>query len=84
MKTFKGMDIIIINPKLLPNAKFETKRVRTHKKKRIDKKYFKKYGTYEYEVVSGFLIVNDKIHMSQKTYDKLKDIVEVYYEQKNK
>lgn len=77
MKTFKGMDVIIINPKLLPNAKFETKRVRTHKKKRIDKKYLKKYGTCEYEIISGFLIVNDKIYMSQKTYDKLKNIVEV-------
>lgn len=76
MKTFKGMDIVIINPKLIPDAKFETRRVRTHKKKRVNKKYLKRYGFYEYEVMSGFIIVNNNIYMSQKTYNKLKYIVE--------
>lgn len=55
-----------------------TKRIqkRKHHKKRINKKWQKRYGYYEYNMMPHgevfFDEVNRVIHMTQKTYDELK------------
>ena len=54
-----------------------TKKVRSrkHKKKRIDKKWLKRYGYKEVEDHSKILLINGTFHMSQKNYDRWKEAV---------
>ena len=65
---FNGMPIIINN--------YITKsvRCRKHKKRRIDKKWLKKYGYKEVQDDTKMYVFEGKILMSQKCFDKLKKI----------
>lgn len=51
----------------------EKVRCRIHRKKRIDKKWLKRYG---YKVVpdnSSILLIKGTLYMSQKVYDRLQE-----------
>ena len=50
-------------------------RCRTHKKRRIDKKWLKKYGYKEVQDDSKMYMFDGKLLMSQKCFDKLKNTV---------
>ena len=52
-----------------------TKKVRSrkHKKKRIDKKWLKRYGYKDVTDHSKILLVNNTLYMSQKIHDRLKE-----------
>ena len=62
---FNGMPIVITD------YITKTVRKRTHKKKRIDKKWLKKYGYTEVQDESKIYMFDDKLFMSKKCYDKL-------------
>ena len=62
---FNGMPIVITDHIT------KTVRKRTHKKKRIDKKWLKKYGYKEVQDESKIYMFDDKLFMSKKCYDKL-------------
>ena len=70
MDMFNGMPIIISN--------YITKKVRcrTHKKKRIDKKWLKRYGYKEIQDDTKFYVFNESLIMSQKCYDKLSSLID--------
>lgn len=68
MNNFYGTDIIIIQ-------KHENgDRVKTHKKKRIDKKWKKKYGYYNGLKLNKGQIISfeNKLYMSKNTYNQIK------------
>lgn len=69
MDMFNGMPIIISN--------YITKKVRcrTHKKRRIDKKWLKRYGYKEIQDDTKMYMVNGSLFMSQKCYDKLGSLI---------
>ena len=46
-------------------------RSRTHRKKRIDKKWLKRYGYKEVQDDSKILAVGNVLYMSKKNYDRL-------------
>lgn len=49
--------------------------VRKHKKKRINKKWLKRYGTYWEKLDPGeVVLVDGQLLMSRRTYNKLKRI----------
>lgn len=52
-----------------------TKQVRSriHRKKRIDKKWLKRYGYKEVTDHSKTVLVNGTLYMSQKLHDRLKE-----------
>lgn len=62
---FNGMPIVITD------YITKTVRKRTHKKKRIDKKWLKKYGYKEAQDESKIYMIDGKLFMSQKCYDKI-------------
>lgn len=68
MEMFNGMPIIISN--------YLTKRVRcrTHKKRRIDKKWLKRYGYKEVQDGATMYMVDGSLFMSQKCYDNLSNL----------
>lgn len=74
MDCFLGMRIIVTD--------FITKtvRVRTHKKKRIDKKWLKRYGYKCVQDHSKIYQSGDILFMSQKNYDRLKAELEKGYD----
>lgn len=61
-----GMQIIITD------AITKKVRRRTHKKKRIDKKWLKRYGYKEVQDHSKMYKSGNYLFMSQKNYDRLK------------
>jgi hypothetical protein len=61
-----GMQIIVTD------AITKKVRRRTHKKKRIDKKWLKRYGYKEVQDHSKIYQSGNYLFMSQQTYDKLK------------
>lgn len=61
-----GMQIIITD------AITKKVRRRTHKKKRIDKKWLKRYGYKEVQDHSKIYQSGNYLFMSQKNYDRLK------------
>ena len=65
-KEFLNKTPIVIN-----NNITKTVRRRTHKKRRIDKKWLKKYGYKEVQDESKVYMIEGKLFMSQKCYDKL-------------
>ena len=72
-----GMQIIVSNS--------ITKEVRTkkHKKRRIDKKWLKKYGYKHVPDNDTILHIDDCLYMTQKCYDKIKyqlDVKEITYD----
>ena len=62
---FNGMPIFIIPARKTQN--------RTHKKKRINKKWAKRYGYTDYDVIEDgkTMIFGGKVYMSQRTYDSM-------------
>ncbi|MBQ7863807.1 MAG: hypothetical protein IJ353_04980 [Lachnospiraceae bacterium] len=48
-------------------------RSRTHRKKRIDKKWLRRYGYKEVTDHSKTILVNGTLYMSQKMYDRLQE-----------
>ena len=70
MEMLNGMTIIISN--------YITKKVRsrTHKKRRIDKKWLKRYGYKDVQDGTTMYMVNGSLFMSQKCYDKLSSLVD--------
>lgn len=69
MDMFNGMPIIISN--------YITKKVRcrTHKKRRIDKKWLKRYGYKDVQDDTKMYIFNGSLLMSQKCYDKFSSLI---------
>ena len=69
-----GTPIIIVPPRKKQN--------RTHKKKRINKKWAKRYGfTISETLKNGETIMMDgKLYMNQHTYEALKKGLEIKYE----
>lgn len=59
-------------------TKYITKDVqrRTHKKKRINKKWLKKYGTKIVPDNTKILLVNNTLIMTEKCYEKLKRLTD--------
>jgi hypothetical protein len=70
MDMWNGMPIIITN------AITKKIRCRTHKKRRIDKKWLKRYGYKEVQDDTKMYIFNGSILMSQKCYDKLSNLID--------
>ena len=51
---------------------------RTHKKKRINKKWAKRYGLTLYKSIIGdndMLMLDNKLYMGYKSYEKLKESI---------
>ena len=63
-----GTTIIIVPTRKIQN--------RTHKKKRINKKWAKRYGLTLYKSIIGdndMLMLDNKLYMGYKAYEKLKE-----------
>ena len=63
-------------PIVINNYITKTVRRRTHKKRRIDKKWLKKYGYKEVQDESKVYMIEGKLFMSQKCYDKIRTLAE--------
>lgn len=61
-------------PIVIDNYITKTVRCRKHKKKRIDKKWEKKYGYKEVQDDTKVYMFEGKLFMSQRCYDKLKKV----------
>ena len=48
-----------------------TKQARTHRKRRINKKWFKRYGMCTVDDMQTVYFIGDKIYMSQGLFNKL-------------
>ena len=70
-----GIEVDYYNgiPIVVTDAITKKVRSRTHRKKRIDKKWLKRYGYKDVTDHSKTLLVNGTLYMSQKLYDRLKD-----------
>ena len=66
-----GMQIIV------DNRITKEVRARKHKKRRIDKKWLKKYGYKHVPDNNKILHIGDSLYMTQKCYDKIKNQLEV-------
>ena len=65
-----GTTIIIIPTRKIQN--------RTHNKKRINKKWAKRYGLILYKSIIGdndMLMLDNKLYMGYKAYEKLKESI---------
>ena len=65
-----GTPIIVVPPRKKQN--------RTHKKKRINKKWTKRYGFILYKSIIGdndMFMLDNKLYMVYKAYEKLKESV---------
>ena len=60
-------------PIVITDAITKKVRCRIHRKKRIDKKWLKRYGYKEVQDHSKILFVNNTLYMSQKNHDRLKE-----------
>ena len=67
------MDYYNGTPIVITNAITKKVRSRTNRKKRIDKKWLKRYGYKDVTNHSKTLLVNGTLYMSQKIYDRLKE-----------
>ena len=70
------MDMLNGMPIIITNAITKTIRCRTHKKKRIDKKWLKRYGYKEVQDDTKMYMVNGLLYMSQKCYNKLSSLID--------
>ena len=70
MNMLSGMPIII------NNYITKTVRCRTHKKRRIDKKWLKRYGYKEIQDDTKIYMVDGSLFMSQKCYDKFSSLID--------
>ena len=67
---FNGTPIIIVSPRKKQN--------RPHKKKRINKKWTKRYGFTLYKSIIGdndAFVLDNKLYMGYKAYKKLKESI---------
>ena len=64
-KIFGGVPIVI-----MPGSKIQN---RKHRKKRINKKWAKRYGFTYYDMIDygNTMIFGGKVYMSQRTYDSM-------------
>ena len=60
-------------PIVITDAITKRVRCRIHRKKRINKKWLKRYGYKEVQDHSKILFANNTLYMSQKNYDRLKE-----------
>ena len=58
-------------PIVIDNHITKSVRCRTHKKRRIDKKWLKKYGFKEVQDDTKMYMFDGRLFMSQKCFDKL-------------
>lgn len=70
------MDMLNGMPIIITNTITKTIRCRTHKKRRIDKKWLKRYGYKEVQDDTKMYMVNGSLFMSQKCYDKLSSLID--------
>ena len=63
-------------PIIITNAITKTVQARTHKKKRINKKWLKWYGYKEVQDENKTYMIDDKLYMTQRCYNKMKKILE--------
>lgn len=72
----------ILNGKKVIISSYITKEVqcRKHKKKRINKKWLKKYGYKRIPDDNTMYMINDAIIMTQKCFDKISPLIEHYDE----
>lgn len=70
MYRYNGMPIIITN------AITKEVQCRTHKKKRINKKWLKRYGYKTVPDNTKMFVFDGKILMAQKLFDKISHLVE--------
>ena len=72
----KGFDYLFGTPIIIvPTRKIQN---RTHKKKRINKKWTKRYGFTLYKSIIGdndMFMLDNKLYMGYKAYEKLKESV---------
>lgn len=68
LNLLNGYDIIITTKK---------HQIRTHKKKRINKKWAKRYGFMYFDIQEKgqAVIIGSKIYMTQRDYDELKEVI---------
>lgn len=70
----RGFDYLFGTPIIIfPTRKFQK---RTHKKKRINKKWAKRYGFTLYKSIIGdndVFVLDNKLYMGYKAYEKLKE-----------
>ena len=62
-------------PIIITNAITKTIHARTHKKKRINKKCLKRYGYKEIQNENNTYMIDGKLYMKQKCYDRMKSIL---------
>lgn len=62
-------------PIIITDAITKQVRSRTHKKKRIDKKWLKRYGYKTVTDDSKCIFFHNTLHMSQKCYERIKQKV---------
>lgn len=72
------MDINMLSdmPVIINNYITKTVRCRTHKKRRIDKKWLKRYGYKEVQDDTKMYMVDGSLFMSQKCYDKFNSLID--------
>lgn len=70
------MDMLNGMPIIITNSITKTVRCRTHKKRRIDKKWLKRYGYKDVQDSTTIYMVNGSLLMSQKCYDKLSSLID--------
>ena len=64
-------------PIIITNAITKTVQARTHKKKRINKKWLKRYGYKEIQNENKTYMIDGKLYiMTQRCYNKMKNILE--------
>ena len=61
-------------PVVITNAITKQVRCRTHKKKRIDKKWLKRYGYKEVTDDEKCILFNNTLLMSQKCYERIQKL----------
>lgn len=68
LNMLNGYDIVITTKK---------RQIRTHKKKRINKKWANRYGFMYFDIQEKgqAVIVGSKIYMTQRDYDELKEVI---------
>ena len=64
-------------PIVVTDAITKIVRSRTHRKKRIDKKWLKRYGYKKVQDHSKILFINGTFYMSQKNYNRLQKEMEL-------
>ena len=62
-------------PIIITNAITKTVQARTHKKKRINKKWLKRYGYKEVQDENKTYMIDGKLYMTQRCYNKMKSIL---------